>query len=221
VPALDVAAEPAPSTGSSAIGDVAQAGNVASHAPANAAPVVNATEPVLTATAAAVNHPTSNASHPADTGDVASHAPANAAPDTTPGQAPGQADTLLALATASSAPIEVPGSATAAPTPVAAGDSKTAAPVDPTSIAGDVIALKDAPPPPTNALFNGSQYTDYGIKLSSDIAVPTQHAASPADAASAHDTSVPAAADVQKHAPPPPDLVDTTHPIDHLGHAML
>jgi hypothetical protein len=183
--------------------------------------VVDTTEPVPTATAAAASHPSSDASHPADTGNVASHAPANAAPDAPPAQAPGQADTLLALATASNAPIEVPGSATAAPAHAATGDSKTAAAVDPTPIAGDVIALNDAPPPPANALFSGSQYTDYGIKLSSDIAVPTQHAVSPADAASAHDTLVPAATDVQQHAPPPPDVVDTTHPIDHLGHAML
>jgi hypothetical protein len=27
-------------------------------------------------------------------------------------------------------------------------------------------------------------------------------------------------ADVQQHAPPPP-IVDTTHPIDHLAHAIL
>jgi hypothetical protein len=34
---------------------------------------------------------------------------------------------------------------------------------------------------------------------------------SPADAASAQDTLVPMVADVQQHAPPPPDIVDTTH----------
>ncbi len=221
---------------------------MASHAPANAAPVVDTTEPVLATTAAAVSHPTSDASHPADTGNVASHAPANAAPvvdttelvltsagvshsnpvtdllqpavpDTSTGQAPGPADTLLALATATNAPIEVPGSATAAPANVATDVSNAAAAVDPTAIAGDVIALNDAPPPPANALFTGTQYTDYGVTLSSDIAVSPQHAASPADAASAQDTLVPVVADVQQHAPPPPDIVDTTHPTDH--HAIL
>ncbi|HMC67645.1 MAG TPA: hypothetical protein VKJ07_00690, partial [Mycobacteriales bacterium] len=70
--------------------------------------------------------------------------------------------------------------------------------VDPTATAGDVIALKDAPPPPANALFTGTHYTDYGVTLSSDIAVPPQHAVSPADAASAHDASVSVVADVQK-----------------------
>jgi hypothetical protein len=84
-----------------------------------------------------------------------------------------------------------------------------------------VIALNDAPTPPAHALFTGSQYTDYGVTLSSDIAIPPQHAVSPADSASAHDTLVPVVADAQKHAPPPPEIVDTTHPIDHLGHAIL
>jgi hypothetical protein len=84
-----------------------------------------------------------------------------------------------------------------------------------------VIALNDAPAPPANALFTGSQYTDYGVTLSSDIAVPAQHAVSPTDTASAHESFVPVVADVQKSAPPPPDIVDTTHSIDHLGHAML
>jgi hypothetical protein len=249
-PALDVA-EPAPATASGATGDVAQPGNVASDALANAAPVVETTEPVLTTTAAALSHPTSDVSHPADTGNVASDALPSAAPivdttepvlasagvshsnpatdllqpvapDTSAGQAPGPADTLLALATATNAPIEVPGSATtAAPAEVVTDVSNGAAAVHPTAIAGDVIALNDAPPPPENALFTGTQYTDYGVTLSSDIAVPPQHAVSSAGAVSAHDTSVPVVADVQQHTPPPPDIVDTTHPIDHLGHAIL
>jgi hypothetical protein len=224
--------------------------NVAIHAPANAAPVVDTSEPVFATTAAAVSNPTSDVSHPADTGNVASDALASAAPvvdttepvlasagvslsnpatdllqpavpDTSTGQAPGPADTLLALATATDAPIEVPGSVTAAPANVATDVSNAAAAVDPTAIAGDVIALKDAPQPPANALFTGNQYTDYGVTLSSDIAVSPQHAVSPADTTSAHDTLVPVVADAQQHAPPPPDIVDTTHPIDHLGHAML
>jgi hypothetical protein len=144
-----------------------------------------------------------------------------AVPDVSTGQAPGPADTLLALATATDAPIEVPGSTTAAPANVVTDVSNAAAAVHPTAIAGDVIALNGAPPPPANALFIGSQYTDYGIKLSSDVAVSPQQAVSPADAASAHDTSVPVVADVQQHAPPPPDIVDTIHPIDHLGLAIL
>ncbi len=138
-----------------------------------------------------------------------------AVPDT--GQAPGPADTLLALATATDAPIEVPGSATTAPANVATDVSNAAAAVDPTAVAGDVIALNDAPPPPENALFTGTQYTDYGVTLSSDIAVPPQHAESPADAASAQDALVPAVADVQQHAPTAPDIADTTPSIDHLG----
>jgi hypothetical protein len=230
----------------------ADTGNVAIHAPANAAPVVDTSEPVLATTAPAVSHvshvshPTSDVSHPADTGNVAIHAPANAAPvvdtsepvlasagvshsnpathllqpavpDVSNGQAPGPADTLLALATATDAPIEVPGSATAAPANVATDVSNAATAVGPTAITGDVIALNDAPPPPAHALFTGNQYTDYGVTLSSDITVSPQHAASPANAASAQDTLVPVVADVQQHAPPP----DTTHPIDHLGHAIL
>lgn len=83
------------------------------------------------------------------------------------------------------------------------------------AVAGDVIALNDAPPPPADSLFNGTQYTDYGVTLSSDIA-PSQTAVSQADAASAQDVSAPVAVDVQKPAPPPPDIVDNT-PIDHVG----
>ncbi|MGY3465509.1 hypothetical protein ACVW1A_004871 [Bradyrhizobium sp. LB1.3] len=84
-----------------------------------------------------------------------------------------------------------------------------------TAVAGDVIALNDAPPPPADPLFNGTQYTDYGVALSSDIA-PPQTAVSQSDAVSAQDISAPVAADVQKPAPPPPDSVDST-PIDHVG----
>ena len=241
----------APSHPTSDASDPADTGNVASDALASAAPVVETIEPVLTPTAAAPSHPTSDASDPADTGNVASDALASAAPvvetiepvltptaaapshpttdasdpagpDTSSGsQAPGPADTLLALATATDAPIEVPESATAAPANVATDVSNNAAAVDLTPIAGDVIALNDAPSPSANALFTGNQYTDYGITLSSDIAVPPQDAASPADAASAHDTSVPAVADVQKQAPPPPDILDMNNPVDHLGNAIL
>jgi hypothetical protein len=175
---------------------------------ASAVPVGDTTEPVLASAGVSHSNPTTDLLHPA----VA---------DTGAGQAAGPADTLLALATATDAPIELPGSATAAPANVATGASNAAATVHPTAIAGDVIALNDAPAPPAHALFTGSQYTDYGVTLSSDIAVPPQHAVSPADTTSAHDTLVPVVADAQKHAPPPPDIVDTTHSIDHLGHAML
>ena len=216
----------APSHPTSDASDPADTGNVASDALASAAPVVDAIEPVLTSTAAAPSHPTSDASDPADTGNVASDALASVAPvvDTAEtgahhnscraersdhrrvtfdsagyqqrsSQASEPADTLLALATATDAPIEVPESATAAPADVATDVSNDAAAVDPAPVAGDVIALNDAPPPPANALFTGNQYTDYGVTLSSDIVVPPQDAASPTDAASAHDTSVPAVAD--------------------------
>jgi hypothetical protein len=184
-------------------------GNVAADALASAAPVVNITEPVLASTGVSHSNPTTDLLHPA----VA---------DTSAGQAAGPADTLLALATATHAPIEVPGSAAAAPANAATNGSNAAAAVHPSAIAGDVIALNDASPPPAHALFTGSQYTDYGVALSSGVSVPPpQHAVSPADTTSAHDTLVPVVADAQKHAPPPPDIVDTTHPIDHLGHAML
>jgi hypothetical protein len=160
-------------------------GNLVSDALPSPAPVVHTTEPVTTTTAA-LSNPTSDVSDPADT--------------------------LLSLATATNAPIEVSGSPMAAPVDTAA--------VHPTTIGGDVIALNDAPPPPTHALFTGTQYTHYGVTLSSDVAVPPQHAVSLADTTSAHDTLVPVAADAQGHAPPPPDIMDTTHTIDHLGHAM-
>jgi hypothetical protein len=181
---------------------------VASHAPANAAPVVDTTEPVLTSAGVSHSNPVTDLLQPA-------------VPDTSTGQAPGPADTLLALATATNAPIEVPGSATATLANNSVTDvSNSAAAVHPTAIAGDVIALNDAPPPPANALFTGTQYTHYGVTLSSDVAVSPQLAVSPAGAASAHDTSMPVVADVQQHAPPPPpDIVDTTHPTDH--HAIL
>ena len=202
-PALDVA-EPTPATGNGATGDVAQPGNVAIDTLANAAPVVDTTEPVLASAGVSLSNPATDLLQPA-------------MPDTSTGQAPGSADTLLALATATDAPIEVSGSATAAAANVVTDGSNATATVEPTAIEGDVIALNDAQLPPANALFTGTQYTDYGVTLSSDIAVPPQHAMSPADAASAQDTLVPVVADVQQHAPSPPDIVDTTHPIDHLG----
>ena len=180
------------STPSHDVAHPADTGNVAGDALASAAPAVHTTEPVTT-TAAALSNLTSDVSHPADA--------------------------LLALATATDAPIEAPGPATAGPANVATGVSHAAASVDQTTTAGDVIALNDAPPPQANALFTGTQYTQYGVTLSSDVAVPAQHAASPTDAISAHDTSVPVVADVEQHAPPSPDIMDTTHPIDH--HAIL
>jgi hypothetical protein len=70
--------------------------------------------------------------------------------------------------------------------------------------------LNDAPPPPENALYTGTEYTDYGVNLSSDFAVPPQETGASANATSAHDT-----------APPPPEIVDTNHPTDHPEHAIL
>jgi hypothetical protein len=153
----------------------------------HAAPADSASESVTT-TVAAQGLPSSDASH--------------------------QADTLLALATASEAPIQVPESTTAAP-------ANTAAPIHSTEVAGDVIALHDAPTPPANTVFAGNQYTQYGITLSSDAAASPQHAASPADATSTQHISAPAVADVQQHAPTPADIVDPTHSTDHLAHAIL
>jgi len=193
-------AEPAPATGNDATGDVALPGYVASDVSANAASVVNTTEPVLASAGVSLSNLATDLLQPA-------------VPDTSTDQAPGPAETLLALATATDAPIEVSG-ATAAPN-IVTDLSNAATVVD--AIAGDVIALNDVKLPPVNPLFTGTQYTDYGVTLSSEIAVPPQHAASAADAASTQDTLVPVIADVQQHAPPPPDIVDTTHLIDHLG----
>jgi len=191
------------STGSSATADAAQPGNQAGSAlgniPSDAAvsgTALDTTAPAL----AAAGHPLSNA----------------AMPDVSTDHAPGTADSLLALASAG-APIEDSGFSAAAAPNAAAGVSTAAASGHPTAIAGDVIALNDAPPHAANALFTGTQYTDYGVTLSSGIAVPQQHATSSVDATSDPHTLAPVVADVQQHAPPPPDIVDTTHPIDHLG----
>jgi hypothetical protein len=87
-------------------------------------------------------------------------------------------------------------------TGIAASDAVAdAAPVD--EAAGDVIALNDEPPPPENALHTGTEYTDYGVNLSSDSAVTPQDTGSSADAASASDT-----------APPPPEIVGTNQPTE-------
>jgi hypothetical protein len=197
-PALEVA-EPTLATASSATDDVAQPGHVASDGPANAAPVVDTTEPVLASEGTSLSNNATDVLQPP-------------APDT----GAGQADALLALATAPEAPIEVAGSATAAPAN-AATDSSNAPAVDQTVITADVIALDDAAPPPANALYTGNQYTDYGVTLSSDIVVPPQNVVSGADTASAQDTSAPAVVDVGQPAPPPPEMVDTIHPIEHVG----
>src|SRR5712671_946144 len=61
-------------------GDVAQSVSAVSDALADAAPVVETTEPVLTTTAATLSDPTSDVSNPADTGTVVSDALADAAP---------------------------------------------------------------------------------------------------------------------------------------------
>jgi hypothetical protein len=118
-PALDVS-EPTPATGSGATGDVAQPGNVASDILANAASVVDTTEPVLASAGVSLTNPTTDLLQPA-------------VPDTSLGQAPGSADTLLALATATDAPFEVSGSATAAAANVVTDGSNAAAAVDPPS----------------------------------------------------------------------------------------
>jgi hypothetical protein len=124
-----------------------------------------------------------------------------------------EAETLMALASATEAPVQEPS--------IMAAAADTALPILPIDVAGDVIALNDAPTPPANALFAGTQYTQYGITLSSDDAASAQHALSPATAASAQHFSAPALADVQQHAPLPPDIVDPNHSTDHIAHAIL
>jgi hypothetical protein len=125
---------------------------------------------------------------------VASDALADAAPVETAEPAP------TTTAAAASDPIsEV---SDPADTGTVASDTLAdAAPVD--VAAGDVIALNDEPPPPDNALHTGTEYTDYGVNLSSDSAVPPQDTGSSAAAASASDT-----------APPPPEIVDANQPTD-------
>jgi hypothetical protein len=192
--AADVA-DTASVTGTDVTGAAAQPGNVAADAVPNVAPAGDtADEPVLASTGLSLNNPS-----------------ANQVEDTNTGQAGAPADTLLALATATDAPIT-----TAAPASVAADVSNTTTVADTTAITGDVIALNDAPTPSANSLFSGSQYTDYGVTLTSDIVVAQQPTVSPVDTASAHDSLVPVVGDVQQPTPSPTD-VDTTHSIDHLG----
>jgi hypothetical protein len=152
----------------------------------HAAPNVDASEPVST-TVAAPGEPSTDVSHPAET--------------------------LLALATATDAPIQVPEPATTSP-------ANTVAQVHPIDVTGDVIDLNDAPAPPANTLFTGTQYTQYGITLSSEATGSAHDPVSSPDATSAQHTSAPAVADVQQHAPPSPDVVDP-HSTDHLAHAIL
>jgi hypothetical protein len=75
------------------------------------------------------------------------------------------------------------------------------APVD--EAAGDVITLSDEAPPSENVLHTGTEYTDYGVSLSSDIVVPPQDTGSSPEPASAPDT-----------APPPLEIVDTNQPTE-------
>jgi hypothetical protein len=134
--------------------------------------------------------------------------------------APVEAAVQPVLATVSDAVGTLPNDVAGTTAPVEAAVEPALTSVT-TATAGDVIAFNDAPPPPVDPLFTGTYYTDYGVTMSSDIAVPSQPTMTPADAASAQDTSVLVVADVQQQAPLPPDIVDTTHPIDHLGHAAL
>jgi hypothetical protein len=177
------------------VSDPAETGTVASDALADAAPAVETSEPVPTTTAAAVNDPTSDVSDPADTGTVASDALGDAAP---------VVETIEPAPTTTAAAVSAPTSEVSDPADTGTVASNTladAAPVD--EAAGDVIDLNDEPPPPENALHTGTEYTDYGVNLSSDSAVPPQNTGSSADAASASDT-----------APPPPEIVDTNQPTD-------
>jgi len=183
-------------------GDVAQSVSAVSDALADAAPVVETTEPVLTTTAATLSDPTSDVSNPADTGTVVSDALADAAP---------VVETTEPVLTTTPATLSDPSSDVSNPadTGTVASDAlPDAAPV--VEAAADVIVLKDEPPPSENALHTGTEYTDYGVNLSSDIAVPPQDTGSSADAGSGPDT-----------APPPPEIVDPHHPTDHPEHAIL
>jgi hypothetical protein len=208
------------------------------------APVEAVVQPVLATASDAVSTVSHDVSHSADSGNLAGDALGNSVDisepalsgvaqshsnaatdalqpivtDVSTGYAPGAADALLALATATDAPIELPAStAVGSSSPATSGTNAAHS----STIAGDAIALNDAPTPTADALFSGNQYTNYGVALHGDIAVPSQNAAPAADIESAHDASVLAVADAQKQAVPPPDIVDTTHQIDHLGHAML
>jgi hypothetical protein len=205
---------------------------------------------VLANAASSADVPIPDVSHTTDSGNVAGEALGNpvgiteavlgdasqsdsvaaidplhpAVADASNGYNPGAADTLLALATTTDAPIELPGStAVGSSDAITSGSNGSSVAVlgHPSAIAGDVIAFNDAPAPPADALFSGSQYTSYGVALTSDITDPSQNAAPSADTASAHDVVVPVVAAAEKQAVPPPDIVDTTHSIDHLGHAML
>jgi hypothetical protein len=214
--------------GSDATGEVTQPGNLASDTIAHATPVVGTTEPVLTATAAVLSNPVTSDTHsngasvvdtsepvlasagvsPSDPGTALLHL---AGVDTGTSQASGSADTLFALATATDAPIEVSESATSG---AANGGSNAAGAIDP--VAGDVIALNDAPKSPINTLFTGTHYTEYGVTLSS-IVVQPQHAGAAAETALTEVTSVSLVADVSQHSQSTHEMVDTTHSIDHLG----
>jgi hypothetical protein len=198
-PALDVAGT---APGSGATADLTQPDNMATDALASAAPVVD-TEPVLASAGVSLSNPSADPLPP----DLE---------DTSPVQTSGPADTLLALATATDAPIEAPAFATAAQASLEADAPDAATAGDASPITGDVIALNDAPPPSENSLFSGTQYTEYGVTLTSDIVVPQQPIVAPTDTSTAQDALVPVVGDVQQHAPSPTDT-DTIPSIDHLG----
>jgi hypothetical protein len=184
------------------------------------APVESTVQPVLTSVSEAVGTlthdvadtlaPVESTVQPVLTTHDAASTSAAAVSDTSTAQSDGPADTLLALATSLDTPIAAAGSPTATPASV---------PVQPSALTGDVIVVNDAPPPPADALFTGSQYTDYGVTLSSDIASPPQHAVPSTDTVSAEENLVPVVNDAQLQ--PAPGIVDTTHPIDSLGHPIL
>jgi hypothetical protein len=191
------------------------------------APVEAAVQPVLATAGDAVStlsHDVAATTAPSDPAADLLHAATGntSASDTSAGNVSGPGDTLLAAATATHTPIEVPESATTAPTTVGAGAPPASAAPDQIATASDVIAFPDAPPP-ANPLYSGTQYTQYAVALSSDTTSPSQSAASPVDSTAAHDSSAPVVADVphqtQQQAPPPPDIVDTIHQSTaHLGH---
>jgi hypothetical protein len=211
-PALATASD-AVSTPTQDVSHLVADGSAGSDTVASVAPVADITASHAI-DGASLSDPAADLLHAA-TGDTGSS-------NTSTGNVSGPADTLLAAANATHTPIEVPESATAAPTNIGTGAPPASAAPDQIATAGDVIALPDASPP-ANALYSGTQYTQYGVALSSDTTSPSQHAASQADTTAAHDSSAPVVADVQhqtqQQAPPLlPDIVDTSHQSTaHLG----
>jgi hypothetical protein len=204
-PALSTATDTVSTPGQDVSHSLAD-GSVSSDTPASVAPIADVTAPLYASEGSSSGNPAADLLHAA-IGDGSTS-------DTSTGSASGPADTLLAAATATHAPIVLPESAAANPASVGTDASHASAATDQTATTGDVIALHDTASPPPNALYTGTQYTQYGVTLSSDTTSPSQHAVSAVDTVSAPDNSAPLVADLQhqsqQQASPPP-IVDTSH----------